>query len=136
MDILYILMRNDLESLNPGKACAQAAHAANQFRHFVETNKTMLARTKEWEGESDCGFGTTIVLSMSLGKINQIFGDITKIECDNGASSVFCGKVLDETYPVPDGKVIHLLPVETCAFIFGDKDGVAGIITRGLSLMG
>lgn len=29
--VLYILMRNDLDSMNPGKAMAQAAHAANEF---------------------------------------------------------------------------------------------------------
>ena len=29
--VLYILMRSDMVSLNPGKAMAQAAHAANCF---------------------------------------------------------------------------------------------------------
>ena len=29
--LLYILMRNDMDSMNPGKAMAQASHASNQF---------------------------------------------------------------------------------------------------------
>ena len=33
--VLYILMRNDLNSLNSGKAMAQASHASNAFvSHF------------------------------------------------------------------------------------------------------
>ena len=31
--VLYILMRKDLKSMNPGKAMAQASHAANAFVH-------------------------------------------------------------------------------------------------------
>ena len=33
---LYILMRTDLPSLNPGKAMAQAAHAANKMTFIVD----------------------------------------------------------------------------------------------------
>ena len=29
--VLYILMRTDMDSMNPGKAMAQASHASNQF---------------------------------------------------------------------------------------------------------
>ena len=29
--VLYIIMRNDLDSMNPGKAMAQASHASNAF---------------------------------------------------------------------------------------------------------
>ena len=29
--VLYILMRNDMKSMNPGKAMAQASHASNAF---------------------------------------------------------------------------------------------------------
>ena len=31
MNVLYILMRTDMDSLNPGKAMAQASHASNAF---------------------------------------------------------------------------------------------------------
>ena len=29
--VLYILMRTDMDSMNPGKAMAQASHASNAF---------------------------------------------------------------------------------------------------------
>lgn len=54
---LYILVRNDLPSMNPGRAMAQAAHAANQlvFKHGKDR------RVIDWQ--ADRGFGTTICLA-------------------------------------------------------------------------
>lgn len=55
---LYILMRNDLPSLNPGKAMAQAAHAANAFT--VEWGH--YDSVKEYSNKKH-PFGTCIVLA-------------------------------------------------------------------------
>ena len=54
---LYILVRNDLPSMNPGRAMAQAAHASNQlvFKHGKDH------RVVSWQ--ADRGFGTTICLA-------------------------------------------------------------------------
>lgn len=63
---LYILMRNDLPSLNAGKAMAQAAHAANAFTaewgHYDSV--------KEYSNKKH-PFGTCIVLSADKDTIIQ-----------------------------------------------------------------
>ena len=71
---LYIMMRNDLVDLNPGKAMAQAAHAANQAIHEsnnYRSNRLLTQYLKEWQDQAQ-GFGTTIVLSASKSQIQQI----------------------------------------------------------------
>jgi len=34
---------------------------------------------------------------------------------------VVAGWVHDPTYPIRDGEVTHLIPLNTCAFVFGTK---------------
>ena len=62
-EVLYILMRNDMDSLNPGKGMAQAAHASNHFMFWNSDDMEF----KKWC--SYRAFGVTIVLSVN------IFGD-------------------------------------------------------------
>jgi peptidyl-tRNA hydrolase len=54
---LYILVRNDLPSMNPGRAMAQAAHASNQLVFKYGKDRRVI----DWQG--DRGFGTTICLA-------------------------------------------------------------------------
>lgn len=82
-------MRNDLPSLNPGKAMAQAAHAANQF--ISEWGHTKMA--KEWKSEGG-HFGTTIVLSADKKIIDTV---LKKAAIRNG--DVASGPVYDPEYP-------------------------------------
>jgi hypothetical protein len=56
---LYILMRNDLASMNAGRCMAQSSHASNAFIHKFGKNPLV----KEWQKQTDQGFGTAIVLS-------------------------------------------------------------------------
>jgi hypothetical protein len=58
---LYIVMRNDLPSLNPGKLAAQAAHVAN-----VAVKRGERGVVRRWERQTTQGFGTTIVLGAPL----------------------------------------------------------------------
>lgn len=106
---LYILMRNDMDSLNPGKACAQAAHAANQF---VKLRRTHTKEYNKWAG--DLGYGTTICLSASREDIQNVLSDAA----DDGYEY---DQVIDETYPLKDGKVTHYFPCMTCAYIFAPR---------------
>lgn len=76
---LYIVMRNDLPSLNPGKLAAQAAHVANVA---VERGHRKIVR--QWQNQTKQGFGTTIVLGAPL-----VF-----IRSHMGANAVY-----DPTYP-------------------------------------
>ena len=109
---LYILMRNDMDSLNPGKACAQAAHASNQFVKQLPSNSEYKIEYRKWAGIR--GYGTTIVLSASKEQIEEI--------CYPSDSDNFpAGVVIDETYPLRDGRVTHYFPCLTCGYIFAPR---------------
>lgn len=108
MHKLFIFMRSDLDSLNPGKAMAQAAHAANQFWFNCVSGEAQ----QEWLDQAKY-FGTTIVLdadnySWSLHDLKNLFT----------ASEGEFGVVHDPTYPVKDGMTTHLIPLDTCAYLF------------------
>ena len=52
-------MRNDLASMNAGRAMAQASHASNAFIHKFGKEPEV----KSWQRQTTQGFGTAIVLS-------------------------------------------------------------------------
>lgn len=106
---LYILMRTDMDSLTPGKAMAQAAHAANQFQTLVGNLGS--AAADMWSDQAD-GFGTTIILGVdSLREMDEVVESALEEE-------FHAGMVLDSSYPIRDGKVVHHLSIYTCAFVF------------------
>lgn len=112
---LYILMRTDMTSLNPGKAMAQAAHAANAFHAAATDGEYPLAGFDDWLGlqyAQPYNFGTTIVLAVTTERELR--------EVIDGASEdgFEAGIIVDPSYPVRDGKVTHLLPVATCGYAF------------------
>lgn len=90
--VLYIFMRNDLPSMNAGKAMAQASHASAQFVSTLMEDES--GKDKEYfnkwlsEGEK---FGTTIVLEGSLDNIKQL---LYKYE-----DEWWQGNIIDDTYP-------------------------------------
>ena len=70
--VLYILMRNDLSSMNSGKAMAQASHASNAFAHYMRYTRCEEDDGIEcegllnmWEDQTTQGFGTVLVLSVN-----------------------------------------------------------------------
>jgi len=112
--VLVILMRNDLDSLNPGKACAQASHASNQMVKVVSTyGPYWKASLDRWSNEAD-GFGTCIVRAGSWYEIEKC---LKEWDFEN----VIKGKVLDPSYPLKDGVIIHEFPLHTCAWLFSDR---------------
>ncbi len=122
---LYILMRTDLESMNPGKAVAQGAHAANQFVHHVEFYRTMVPTPDHmikniglydyWQSRTDQGFGTTICLDVNADMLYRV---------TEGAKSMnlIAGVTHDPSYPLRDGDVTHFIPLDSCGYVFGDQD--------------
>lgn len=119
--VLYILMRNDLDSLNPGKAIAQGAHAANQFWSRYGTEEACVSWAEQADSESGempplfpIGFGTTIVLGMDGSSLIDMI-----INCEDKG---YCSDtVIDPSYPIRDGQVTHLIPLMTCGYVFGDR---------------
>ncbi len=107
---LYILMRTDLDSMNPGKGMAQAAHAANAF--MKDHGDVTVPGVEEWVNETPQGFGTTITLAVPDAKTLEDTVALAKVYG-------FPADVIhDPTYPVRDGGVVHLLPLDTCGYVF------------------
>jgi hypothetical protein len=67
----YILMRNDLQSMSPGRCMAQAAHAASAMAKKFGFHATV----GDWNKQTLQGFGTTIVLAASKEQIDKFFAD-------------------------------------------------------------
>ena len=112
--ILYILMRTDMDSMNPGKGMAQAAHAANQFACRAEQT-THIGFYKEWAHYN--GFGTTVVLGVDSE------ASLAEQIADASANGFLAEEVRDPSYPVRDGRVTHLVDIITCGYILvPDRD--------------
>lgn len=145
--LLYILMRTDLESMNPGKAVAQGCHAANQFVHVVELCRDAIAgdaidggpedRAPEkyqnikmydhWSTRTGCGFGTTICLDVDDDVLHRVVAA-------SRTMGMFAGVTHDPSYPLRDGDVTHFIPLDTCGYIFGEKEDLS-ILLRQFNLM-
>jgi Peptidyl-tRNA hydrolase PTH2 len=131
---LYVFLRSDLSSMTVGKACAQVAHAASQCANYNRGLKEYL----DWEmspynslindktlksqiDNSDLyGFGTTIVLDGGSFEDNLQFEDVKAGLYDKDFQSY--GIVRDPTYPLRDGRVTHLLNIQTCFWIFDNPE--------------
>jgi hypothetical protein len=105
--------------MNAGKGMAQASHASNAFLHSVNQNTALAATTatlvEKWKNETEQGFGTAIVLA-----VNETDMRI-KIEIASTLGYV-AGIVHDPGYPIRDGQSQHEIPLDTCAFAFGDRN--------------
>lgn len=117
MHVLYILMRNDLDSLNPGKAMAQANHAYGALKQRVRSHLPMQTAYIAWMDQTRQEFGTTITLAAGFAQIDDVLGRAERFF----SKSIIAGWVHDPTYPVKDGRVIHLIPLNTCGFVFCTK---------------
>jgi len=116
MNKLYILMRTDIESMNPGKGMAQACHAANHCAAEMQTvgnySEYQQNAFLQWEKQSSQDFGTTIVLD------GETIEDVRyTIDCLTH-SGVPCSIITDTSYPIRDGEVTHLINIDTCAWVF------------------
>ena len=109
---LYIVMRSDLASLNPGKAMAQAAHAGQMFQ------STPLPTGVAQSFNGGRNFGRTIVLA---GPDGNLFGEWYKNWSEAFPAS---GIVHDPTYPLCDGTANLLVGVDTCIWVFVEKGKV------------
>lgn len=116
---LYIFVRSDLDSMNPGRTAAQSSHAANAMVYKIQKEKSTHFRQlfTKWEKQSSYGFGRCIVLDV---------GDEFDLECiidviNNANPFALTDIILDPTYPIKDGRFIHKVPVCTCGYAFFDR---------------
>jgi len=126
---LYILMRTDLASLNPGKAVAQGTHAANQciFELRNKDSEHLETMLHTWESETKAGFGTCVVLGVKEAEMRRVIAMAQEM-------GLHANITHDPSYPLVDGEVVHLIPLDTCGYVFAHKDD-AKILLSDLSLM-
>lgn len=119
----YVLVRNDLPSLNPGKAMAQVLHAGHQMMYHLSEHPLVKNYLKQGiEGSAD-GFNTAIVLAASK---NQILSTM-RLAHVAGSDIILCRKVYDPTYPfVVDLEIADLI---------NNVNGVTVVTETGVSGM-
>jgi hypothetical protein len=89
---LYILMRSDIQDMNPGKAMAQAAHAQADFDDWItgligdDSFLDLLCEVENWQAGRS--FGRTLVLSATKAEIEAV-----------AVATQFAGVTVDPTYP-------------------------------------
>jgi hypothetical protein len=159
--ILYILMRTDLPSMNPGKAMAQASHASNMFVHDINNidvktlpgeAEYLYGQAKLWRYQTSRGFGTVLVLGCEYRDIENLISLGANLN-----SSYFFGAVVDPSYPyIVDTEVANLIEDRrhtlipqtvsesksvcfreevTCAYAFSEKNNpLLRLVTGHLSL--
>lgn len=130
LPVLYIIMRNDLTSMNAGKGMAQSSHAGNAFTKdferrcqmynasgsYTENEQNTVGAFRMWENSTPQGFGTVLTLE---GKMTNIYSTINIMKSLGYIADI----VHDPTYPIVDGEIVHHIPLDTCAYVFvPDKD--------------
>lgn len=91
---LYVIVRTNLESMNPGKAQAHSGHAANAFvfNHLLEgEDETVREAINEWMG--DRGFGTQFNLKAAD------WDDVYVLEEWADSNDYPNAMIVDPTYP-------------------------------------
>jgi hypothetical protein len=83
---------------------------------------------RAWETETHQGFGTVLVLAVDHEEMEQAVAVAKMAEFESGI-------VHDPTYPLQDGETCHFIPLDTCAYVFGDKeDPVLNAIVQNFEL--
>jgi peptidyl-tRNA hydrolase len=127
--VLYVFVRNDLDSMTPGKAEAHSGHAASAFAKWWYTglfaepdglgDYNILGRM--WHDTTKQGFGTQINLDANYEQMKHV------VELAERLGFV-AEMVHDPEYPIKDGEVTHVLPMDTAAYVFGDKNDLTGFL--------
>lgn len=118
--VCYILMRNDLASMVPGKGMAQSAHASSAFAEDMKLIKVEIKLAelyKLWLATSDQGFGTVLTLGVNEVEMRATVKVVHALDAD-----VVADIIHDPSYPLKDGDFTHYIPLDTCAYVFGDKN--------------
>ena len=142
--VLYVFVRTELNSMNPGKAQAHSGHAANAFvyKHYIHTQECYSDIT-EWMDSCNQGFGTQINLKAPW---IQVLDAVAKAQAQ-GFKADF---ITDPTYPYEvdleiaylidykthsqpwidkgNGRVICFREEQTAAYIFGMKSKLESLV--------
>lgn len=152
--VFYILMRNDVASLTVGRQMAQASHAASAIASRMERLGRQISESRniayecwlDWVRSTkqtsivspnnySQGFGTTIVLSVSEKEMRHTI--TVALMARSQEKSFTAGIITDPTYAVKDGDITHIVSLDTCGYILGDRDSEAlKLLTQDFKLAG
>lgn len=90
--VAYVMIRNDLPSLTPGKAAAQVHHAGVQMMVKHAGHELVKAYVADGTAQGADGFNTTLTLSANLAQIEAAIGKVRYLEA-------LCDILVDPTYP-------------------------------------
>lgn len=132
--VLYQFVRHDMDSMNPGKGHAQGGHAISVFHETM--HEEPLVSDAYWSRlfamwknqSSSTKFGTKLCIGVNLRELREIVTVAQHL-------GLVAGIAHDDEYPLMDGETLHLIPLDTAGFVFGDKEGaVLRAITRHYNL--
>jgi peptidyl-tRNA hydrolase len=132
--ILYIIMRDDLYSMNPGKRIAQGSHAANAAVKKAREYEPELL--KEWENQTSDGFGTVLTLqAKNMDAIKDLIERVYAIIniASTSKQSGVAGIVHDPSYPIRDGSITHHIPLDTCAYVLCNEGSKIHALMKSVS---
>jgi hypothetical protein len=138
---VYVLVRNDLPSMNPGKAMSQVHHLGVQLMAKCGTYGLCQDYVQHGISQGADHFNTTIVLAADLDQIGQVLNNaylmpdhevITStvvdpsypflVENEEIAGLIPETEVLQKVKVLPDGRVLMTRSVLTCAGVLGDRN--------------
>lgn len=161
MDALFILIRNDMDSMNLGRSCAMSSHITSCFEKMTvregERSDTYLrsfikSAACDWKLATDYGFGTVYIYGASNEQLDTVKKDVFE-KLRNIASlpdNLFQFKgnplielgiydanlVEDPEYHIQDGSTVHLLPVVVGGYLFGNAEAVKDFLkTHGINYL-
>lgn len=140
---LYIILRQDLASMTPGRCAAMASHATSVFEKdvavigarddLVEINQAI----DNWKNETKYNFGTVIVLKVErFEELGGILKNVSELSGTSTCGEAFGNDVTDPEYALLDGSVVHFVPdVQTGIYVFASDEIAARIGLKELSLL-
>lgn len=111
---VYVLVRNDLPSMNAGKAMAQVHHAGVQLMSMYPKSPVVQKYITDGISNGACHFNTTLVLSATKSQIETALELIPATSLLQGIDFE-CGSVVDPEYPfiVPEEISPLIIPTTT-----------------------
>ena len=144
--VVYVLLRTDLPSMNPGKAAAQVHHAGVQMMGKHGNHELVQNYVADGIAQGAVYFNTTLVLGAALLDIHMCVKEAEILNTTENSDVTVFGTVTDPSYPylventeiadlipesaaqaikqMPDGKVLMVREEVTCAWFVGDRNDV------------
>lgn len=117
---LYIFLRNDVESMNPGKAVAQGSHATSAFELTLQQMNDSYWNTVASKWRDGGPAGRTLVFGANGDKFFDLKNIFKREEARRLADfkDFLAGSYTDPTYPIRDGEVTHVTEFNSALWVF------------------